>query len=342
MASDTLRRKLSKIRAEAQAAAPSGGEKLWRLALARAFRDVARLEVEVVSGRQSRLSLSEILDHEMERALILLLQGPGAGLGLIVLSPDVLAGTVEMMTLGRCGDRAPEPRRPSRTDAAMLSPLADRALGGLQALLEDHDDLVWADGFHFASFIEEARPLGLVLDDIAYRVLWVELSLAMGKRKGWVMLVLPAEGQGRRPGVVEAAALPTPVGEDEDRFSHRLAEQVGMSACQLDAVLGRLSMPLSQAMALTVGAVIPIPASGLARMSLEGLDGRRLAEGKLGQHRGMRAIRLTTRVSGPREEGQPAMAQLRVASRPAVPLAAGSTDDAAVHMADQPYLATGT
>lgn len=290
VASETLRKKLSVARPATTAPAPSGGEKAWRLALARAFRDTARLDVDILSCLPSRRSLAEVLDQDMDHALILLLQGPEDGLGLLVFSPDVLAGTVEMLTLGRCGERPPERRRPSRTDAAMLAPLADRALSGLQSALEDDEDLVWAEGFHFVSFIEESRPLGLVLDDTAYRVFHLDLSLSGGRRKGWVSLVLPADGAGRRPTQKVEAAKTDDLAE---AFAAQLAERVQLAPCQLDVVVGRVSMPLAEAMSLTVGAILPIGGGGLSAISLDGLDGRRLAEGKLGQHRGMRAVKLT-------------------------------------------------
>ena len=62
--------------------------------------------------------------------------------------------------------------------------------------------------------------------------------------------------------------------------------------CVLDAVVSRVSLPLARVMALKVGEVIALPRAAIDRISFEGLDGRALAEGRLGQNRGMRAIRL--------------------------------------------------
>ena len=58
-------------------------------------------------------------------------------------------------------------------------------------------------------------------------------------------------------------------------------------------MLTRISLPLAAIMRLEVGEVLPLSHAGLDRISLEGIDGRRVGEGTLGQNRGLRAIRLT-------------------------------------------------
>ena len=72
-----------------------------------------------------------------------------------------------------------------------------------------------------------------------------------------------------------------------------MAERVNGAQCRLEAVLSRLTLPLSEVMKLTEGMVLALPQAGVDQISLEGCDGRRVAEGRLGQNRGMRAIRLS-------------------------------------------------
>jgi flagellar motor switch protein FliM len=52
-------------------------------------------------------------------------------------------------------------------------------------------------------------------------------------------------------------------------------------------------MPLSRLSGLLPGEVLPLPLAGIDRVRLVGLDGRLVGEGRLGQARGLRAIRLT-------------------------------------------------
>ena len=49
--------------------------------------------------------------------------------------------------------------------------MVDAALEGLEIALAEEADLIWADGFRYASFLDDPRPLGLLLEDIAYRCL---------------------------------------------------------------------------------------------------------------------------------------------------------------------------
>ncbi len=290
MAGDVLRKKLM---AGQQAPAADGGpgaDRAWRLAFARAARDMMHLPIDFLGQTVKRLSLAELLDLPPERALILMLEGPEDGLGLLILSPDLLTALVEVLTIGRCGMQAGDPRKPTRTDAAMLSPLADIALTNLEDALVEEADLVWTSGFRYASFIEDARPLGLLLDDVVYRTLTARLSLCNGARVGEMILVLPADGRGRKPRVqardlTESLARPV--------FAAALGARVNGAAAQLDAVLARVSMPVAQVMHLSVDMVLALPKAQLDQVSVEGLDGRRVTAGRLGQHRGMRALRLT-------------------------------------------------
>jgi flagellar motor switch protein FliM len=286
---EVLRRKLLAGKIPTPNGGP-GADRAWRLAFARAARDMMKLGVEVTSQTLSRQSLTEVLELPPDRGLILMLEGPSEGLGLLILSPEVHASMAEVLTMGRCGAQQPEPRKPTRTDAAMLSPLADLSMVYLEDALAEDGDLPWASGFRYASFIEEARPLGLLLEDVAYRVLNARVSLAQGTRTGDVILILPAEGRGAFPKLRAGA-----VADDIARpaFAAALAARIDESHSMLDVVVARLSMPLAATMYLTVDMVLPLPAAALDRISVEGLDGRRVATGKLGQNRGMRAVRLT-------------------------------------------------
>ena len=277
--------------AAAQGAMADGGpgaDRAWRLALARAARDQLKLPLEVAALTLDQLSLAELLELPPEHAMIVVLEGPRDGLGLMVISAAVLAAMIEVQTIGKVAVTAPGPRKPTRTDAAMVAPLVDAALIGLEAALAQEADLIWAGGFRYASFLDDPRPLGLLLEDTAYRVLRANVTLANGLRSGSVLLALPAIGRGVAPvGLAAQRAATGPA------FQALLAEQIENSDCVLAAVLTRISMPLSRLLTMAVGDVLTLPRAGVERISCEGLDGQCVAIGKLGQNRGMRAVRLT-------------------------------------------------
>lgn len=284
-----LRRKVMAARAEAAGGGP-GADRCWRLALARAARDDLKIALDFRSMTVDRRSLAELMELPPDRALIAVLDGPGEGLGVIILSPQVLTGFIEAQTVGKVKSTEPATRKPTRTDAAMVAVVIDAALRGLELALADEADLVWAGGFRYASFLDDPRPLGLLLDDTTYKVLRAEVDLAGGARTGEILLALPAEGRGMAP---NAKTGPVENADHGHVFMQALSDRVSGSHCRLEAVLARITLPLSDVMALTEGALLALPQAALDQISLEGFDGRRVAEGKLGQNRGMRAIRLS-------------------------------------------------
>ncbi len=266
-----------------------GADRGWRIALGRAARDALNLPLEVTALALEKRSLAELLELTPDRALIAVLEGPGDGLGVIILSADILAGMTEQLTVGRVNPGPATARKPTRTDAAMVAGTIDAALTELEMALAEEADLVWAGGFRYASFLDDPRPLGLLLDDCPYRLLRAEVTLALGTKKGEILLALPADGRGQRLVNYRGKTKPS---EQGPAFSQALAERVSGADCTLVAVVARLSMPLAAVMALVEGQILPLPMAALDRISVEGIDGRRLAEGMLGQNRGMRAIRL--------------------------------------------------
>ncbi len=287
---DVIRRKIDRAR-PAQADGAPGADRGWRLALARAARDAMGLDLEFRSLMIARQSLAEILEIVPDRALLALLDGPSGGLGVIMLAPSVTATFIERQTLGRLATQAPAPRKASRIDAAMVAGVIDRALAGLEETLAEEADLTWAGGFRYASYLEDARPLALMLEDDAYRVLSAEVLLG-GGREGRVILVLPAVGRGEA-----RVAGPDQAEAEAPQFTAALSAQVMQADCRLDAVVGRLTLPLRQIMALAVGETLPLPSAALDAVSLETAEGRHVAGARLGQHRGMRALKLTEAVA---------------------------------------------
>lgn len=300
-----------------------GVDRGWRIALARAAQDRMGLALDVVRLTQDRRTLGELLELPPDLAFLAVLEGPAEALGLIVLSPPVLAGLIEAQTTGRVTAQTPPPRRPTRIDAAMVATLIDAALAGLDHALIDEADLDWAGGYRYASFIDEARALGLLLEDIPYRVLVAETVLAGGARVGPVILALPAETRGHRI----APPVPDDVPAAPPAFAEDLARTVLGANAELDGVIARVTLPLHVVMGLRAGDVLPLGAAQLDRVVLEGVDGRPMAQAHLGQNRGMRALRL----------GEPTSDRAaRTATLPFQP------PEDPTGTADLPHLATGT
>ena len=290
MQGDVIRRKVAASRTQQGADGLAGTSRIWPLALARASRDSLALGVEATGVVTKQTSLTELLDIIPDRSLIAVMDGQLDGLGVLILSPPVLAALIEVQTLGQVMPGAAQHRKPTRTDAAMVAGWIDTVMQSVERILSHDADLPWADGYRYASFLDDPRPLGLLLEDVPYRLITAEVSLAMGFKSGSVLLALPSKGRGRQPQTVPSDE-PEPA--SGPGFAEALEDRIMTAACLLQAVIARLRLPLGQVMALAEGSVLPLGDTGLDQILIETMNGAPIAEGRLGQHRGHRAVRLT-------------------------------------------------
>lgn len=348
-----LRRKAEAGRMEVVEAPPLTPERALGQGLARAAQDLMGMALRTTACREARMTLADMPETLPDYALIALVEGPGDGLGLVAIAPDLLGAAIEMLTIGKLGPRIAPPRRPTRTDASMTAELVDRFLVEIEALLAPLAAAQWALGYSYASFLEDPRPLGLLLEDVPYRVFTMELDLGTGPtRPGRMIVALPADARGPDAGfrpraVVEAeaqgaaashaapeAAARTDAAEGtsdsaavpaaEDWHARMEATVLGLPA-DVEAVLHRLTLPLSAVMDFKPGMDIPIPVSALENLRIEGLGHRYLARARLGQNRGFRAIRISaTDQPGSSFEPEPSAAQPERSMAPVPMQATGS------------------
>lgn len=284
----------------ASAAPADPATRAWRLALARAARDQMKMTVGFADLTLREASLTEVLETPMQRALILMLQGRGDGMGLMILSGQFLAAMIEMLTLSRLSPHTPDAadlRKPTRTDAAMAVEFVDATLAGFEGVMAESGAGDWAAGYRYAAFIDDPRPLHLMLEEGDYHLLTCDLALEDGTRRASMALALPKAGQSHA--MAEFAPMdfgfdaPAPLPEEDDHFTTDFAAQVQDLPAPLDASLARISLPIDRVMRLQVGEVLPLPLANLDMINVMGLDGHRVAGARLGQNRGMRALRLT-------------------------------------------------
>jgi len=284
---DIIRRKACISRGQPSDGTP-GADRAFRFGLGKAARDALKIQLDVEKLMNERRSVAELVELVPDFALIAILDGPAQEQGAMILSQAIVAGFIEAQTIGRVRGQDLPPRKPTRTDGAMVAGVIDAALAIFEHALSDNADIVWAGGFRCASFIEDPRPLPVVLEDAPLRVLTADISLSGGLRKGKIYLALP-----------EAGHLPLPTTKKQDvlddigrSFEADLQERVDGASVQLNAVLARLSLPMADVLGMAAGMIVPLQDALVDVISLEGADGRCVAFGKLGQNRGMRALRL--------------------------------------------------
>ncbi len=295
-----LARKAARGRAERPQPLAMTPARALSLALARVAETLLALPLTVTGVRAQMLSLADLPEAIMDNALIAVLEGPGEALGVAALSSPMVAALTEVQTTGRLAGRPPAPRRPTRTDAALAAPFLDGALSAFGSLLEGIEGQDWSAGYRYASFLDDPRPLGLMLEDSALRGFTVDLVLGKGEGRAVQMVVaLPAIAR------VEAEVADTPAGATApptpdhpaaraaERWRADLEESVLGAEVVLTAVLARLTLPASAVMGLHVGTCLDLPEDAIGRIRLESA-GRAVADARLGQHRGTRALRLNT------------------------------------------------
>ncbi|MCV2873240.1 FliM/FliN family flagellar motor C-terminal domain-containing protein [Defluviimonas sp. WL0050] len=278
-------------------------EKAIGQALAKAAQDRMKLSMRVASIRQGRMSLAELIEALPEWPLIALLHGPGEAMGLIALAPEVLASLIEMQTTGKIGAGDIAARRPTRTDAAMSAAFLDRVFEELDLLLAADMAIVWAGGFRYASYLEDSRPLALLMEDAGYNGFRVTLEIGGdGGRQGKLLLALPSDGQGAPPKTTGSAAQGQTVVDGSAaaiaEWSARLKTAVLGARVHIEAVLDRVTLPLSALLELSPGDFVPLSPGMITRLRIEGRGRRFLAHGKLGQCQGNLAVRLLIDLEG--------------------------------------------
>lgn len=245
------------------------------------------------SVRSSRgVALAELVDLPEAEGFAALLKGPEGPPGLVIFDPPAFSSVIEAMTIGTLSHKAPALRRATETDAALMADLVDAILTEVDAHPDPADP--FAPGFRQDRLIDDLRLLDVMLEDVPFSltVLEVELLAEGTVRKGVFTIALP-EPAPEMPAFSDFD-MSFDEGPVHDVHWERALEASVMTApAQLGAVLGRVRLPLAEVMALGVDSQVTLPLSQLEEVQLEGLDRTVLAMGRLGQYRGMRALRLT-------------------------------------------------
>ncbi|MCC5984047.1 MAG: FliM/FliN family flagellar motor switch protein [Rhodobacteraceae bacterium] len=314
------------------AAEPSGATDpgaLLRLALGRAARATVGLALACDPVRHVPASLTEVLERAEPGMLLAITENADGAPGIVMLDAVPALGMIESQLLGAVPG-AVSARRLTRTDVALVAPLLDAALREWDALMAPQRAWAALAGFRVVSFLDDPRPMALILDDGAYALLETRVSLGEGTCAGrWVMAMpMPAapaaDAATRHVGTGLQQAAPVSGGAGTD-WRDRLRSTVSGCPIALDAVLARVRLPLHAALDLKPGMVVELPLSVLEAVQVEAAQGAQVATARLGQTRGMRALRLTM---DPREGADPVLARAAQISPAADPVADPVSDPA--------------
>lgn len=292
--SSVIHRKAQAAREEFDAREMSPAKAL-RLSLELCGDALFDMALTVRAVEQRALPHTELRAQVPEDHLLLLLDGPEGGRGAVLLDLQFAQALVEVQTMGRVSPGDAPPRTLTATDASVSAPLVDEMLRAFADRLEALAPGAGPGIYRYGDRLEDARAVALALTAQDFELFRLTVDIARGAKTGVLSLILPAP--------LLRPAEPEPgTGENGGRFD---IAQVAMDAtATLDAVLHRLRLPLSEICGLQPGQLIPVPASAVGSTELTATGGHVVAQVRLGQLNGARAVRLCGAPSATGELGE--------------------------------------
>ncbi|MFW8634210.1 FliM/FliN family flagellar motor C-terminal domain-containing protein [Cribrihabitans pelagius] len=276
-----LARKLSAAKDGIGAASSSLTLKALRRSVARAAIDLCELPVVVLAARQANRMPEDLAEHLSDKDLLVVLDGPAGRIGAATMDAPTVTALIQKQTIGQVMGKAPAERHYTPTDAAMTAEFLEKLFAKAVAMLEGQSDEAIFSGYSFGAQVEDVRTLVLGLEAEDYRVIEMNLDLANGAMQGQMKLILPE---------------PTPDdlqdGANGSGTGPSLGRNLGSMRAELSAVLCKMRVPLSTFTGLKTGDVLPLDQAYLYETDLLTIGGQPVAQGRLGQMNGARAIRL--------------------------------------------------
>ncbi len=264
---------------------PVTSARALRLAMARSAERSVGLTLTVIGVTEEVMPL-DVLLAQVDPSWMLISVGGGDRLvGFAGLDLQTRTAVVEVQTLGELRTK-PAPERPvTASDAALCAPFVARFLSDFSVTADGTPLSGWTDDLAAGARFADARAVGMVLPDCEMRLVRLSLDLATGDRQGQLILALPV----RRAAPQHERSGPGPT------FTDQLRSNVMDAPAALLAVLHRMRLPLRSIDAFEIGQTIPLPGVTVRSITVEGSDGTPVAEGRLGQITGMRAVRIEAR-----------------------------------------------
>ena len=262
-----------------------------RLALARAARDVFELPLTVIGAKQGRESIENVTGILNEDDLLMHLDGPDGAIGAMSVNRSFLTALIQQQTIGTITGGEPAERAYTNTDAAMVAPLADEALKRAADMSEKPADIACFKGFRFGTRVPNRRALTLLFEAERFRYFELVAEFQEGISQGAFLVILPEP------------VLPSEKPKDTPDAA-RMEDAVGNARADLNAVICRLKLSLSELSNLQVGDAVPLREPNLSFADLLSITGSKICAARLGQAGGLRAVRLNEAAHpGPSQSG---------------------------------------
>ncbi len=278
-ATSILKRKAVDGRTEHEARAMTP-IKAMRLGMALAAEKGMDLALDVTKVDHLRLphrNLQETLDGD---SLLVLLEGQNGEPGALLMDMQVMSGLVEFLTLGQVIPKPVTDRKPTKVDAALMTPFIEDALMRfVRTVAEEGEAPYWLQHYKFGAMMADTRTLSLAMTAQDYHMFSLEVMLERGKKTGTLALIFP-----------DIQVLVDEPTEGSETAAEKFQNGVKEATTVLNAVVGKISLPIAHIQALQVGETLALPEDAMQSAKLEALSGEEIAEVRIGQLNGMRAV----------------------------------------------------
>ena len=262
---------------------PLTSSRAVRLALTRAANDTVGLVLTVQSVAEEVTGLDDMLSTLGEELMLVGLSRAGDLAGLIAFDMELRAAVLEMETMGAVLAKPAEKRPPTRTDMMLCEPLLAAFLSAFPGAVLGTPLERWLDDILPGDKVDSVRAAGLVLTDCDYRIVRMAVDLGVADRQGMLVMALP---------LVQETTLPEAAPPLSDEWDSMFQQAIADAPASLEALLHCFPVSLATAQSLQVGSVLPLPGCTVSSVRLLSPDGQVVAQAKLGQVGGYRAVRL--------------------------------------------------
>ncbi|KIC08225.1 surface presentation of antigens (SPOA) protein [Leisingera sp. ANG-M1] len=276
-----LARKLAATKEGVGALSSSLTLKALRRSVARAAADLCDLPMAVLAARQANRIPEDLAQNLSDKDLLVVLDCPHGRMGAASMDAATVTALIQQQTIGTVMGKAPDERNYTPTDAAMTSEFLERTFTKVVAMLDGHADQAIFTGYRFGAQVENVRSLVLGMEAEDYRVIELTLDLACGAMQGVMKLILP-----------EPTAEELQESSGNGANGPSLGGNMGSIRAELSAVLCKMRVPLNEFAGLKVGDTLPLDQAFLYETDLLTIGGQPIAQGRLGQMNGSRAVRL--------------------------------------------------
>lgn len=318
----TLLRRMTRPQGQGTTGNPLTSSRAVRLALTKAANDTVGLVLTVNSVAEETTGLDDMLGSLAEDLMLVALLREGGLVGLVALDMEMRAAVLEMETMGAVLGQPAEQRVPTRADKMLCDPLLEAFLSAFPAAVLGTPLEGWIDGVTHGERIDSARAAGLLLADCAYRIVRLSVELGGTERQAHVVMTLP---------LAQDPITPQSKTNETVDWQGPFQDAVADAPASLTALLHRFPVSFATAQALQAGSILPLPGCTVNSVRLLSADGKAVAQAKLGQVGGYRAVRL---------EAAPLPELLDIGDRPQegpIPLA----DPTGVNAADEAPVIAG-